>query len=112
MTAALLTVAQIAVRLGVSERHIYRLIDAGELAAVLVGKRALRVSSEALEIFLSTRTCLSAKTLEAAGTLKFATGGKEFIASALATRQRHRRRPLKAKSARIYSLPARAPRTT
>lgn len=107
-----LTVKAVAGELGVSERHIYRLIDTGELTHTLVGARAVRVSSEALAAFIRGRTCQSEKVNVDAGKLKFATGGKEFIESALKTRQRHRRSNSKPKSAKIYSLPSPDPQTT
>ena len=108
----LLNIKDVAAQLGVSARHVYRLIDSGELTHTLVGKRAVRVSSEALAAFLKSRTCQSEKIREDGGTLRFATGGKEFIESALKTRQRHRRSSSKPKSARIYSLPGPVAPTT
>jgi excisionase family DNA binding protein len=48
---ALLTVPQVAKLLQLSERQIFRLIDAGELATVRIG-RSLRIQRSALEEFI------------------------------------------------------------
>lgn len=58
----LLTAKEVAVALSASERHVYRLIAAGDLPHVLVGKRAVRVSSDALSAFLEGRTFRGART--------------------------------------------------
>ena len=112
----MLTVSTIAKALGVSDKHVYRLIESGQLQAINVsavaGRQRLRVSSESLQAFKSARiTCPSEKINVDAGKSSFASGGKEFIASALKTRQRHRHSSSKAKSAKIYSLVEAVPKT-
>lgn len=88
----LLTIQAVAQELGVSKRHVHRLLDSGDLAGVRVGARAVRVSPDALAAFIATRTeGPREKITVAAGTSKFATGGSAFIASALSKRARHRR---------------------
>jgi excisionase family DNA binding protein len=59
MTAApefkpLLTVPQVAKFLQLSERQIFRLIDAGELVTVRIG-RSLRIEPSALEEFIQNK---------------------------------------------------------
>ena len=108
----MLTVKAAAGQLGVSSKHIYRLCDEGELTYVRLGKRKIGIPEESLSAFVKARTCQSEKTNVDAGTLKYATGGKEFIESAQRTRQRHRLSSSKPKSARIYSLPDQGQPTT
>ncbi len=107
----MISVSAAAAQLGVSAKHIYRLCDDGELTYVRLGKRKIGIPEESLAEFIRVRTCRSEKTREAAGTLNYVSGGKEFIASAQKTRQRHRRSNLKAKSAKIYTLPEPEPQT-
>jgi excisionase family DNA binding protein len=107
----MITVSAAAERLGVSPKHIYRLCDEGELTYVRLGKRKIGIPEESLAEFIKARTCRSEKTREAAGTLNYVSGGKEFIASAQRTRQRHRRSSSKPKSAKIYTLPEPEPQT-
>jgi len=107
----MLTVKAAAGQLGVSSKHIYRLCDEGELTYVRLGKRKIGIPEESLSAFVKARTCQSEKTNVDAGTLKYASGGSAFIASALKTRQRHRRSNSKPKSAKIYSLKEPEPQT-
>jgi excisionase family DNA binding protein len=52
-----LSLRDTAARLGCSERHVRRLIEAGELAAFRVGvARCVRVSPDELDAFIARRT--------------------------------------------------------
>lgn len=42
-------------RLSASEPHVYELINSGELVAVRIGKRALRVSEKSISRFMTSR---------------------------------------------------------
>jgi len=55
MAEKLLFVHSVARRLGCSKRHVYNLIQRGELNAVRIGFRALRVPESSLVTFLDRR---------------------------------------------------------
>jgi excisionase family DNA binding protein len=107
----MLTVAKVALDLGVSPKHVYRLVADGEITYTRLGKRKIGIPEESLEAFKKARTCRSEKTIVDVGTSSYVSGGREFIASALKTRQRHRRSSSKPKSAKIYSLKEPEPQT-
>ncbi len=52
----LLTVPEVATKLGVSRQHAYRLIAEGRLPAVRLSERRLRVPQEALDAWLQVQT--------------------------------------------------------
>jgi excisionase family DNA binding protein len=52
----LLTVPEVATELGVSTRHVYRLIAEGRLPAVRLSERRLRVPRAALDAWLRVQT--------------------------------------------------------
>jgi excisionase family DNA binding protein len=52
----LLTVKEVADRLRISEPTCYRIIAAGELKSTRISDRILRVTEEALEEFIRSRT--------------------------------------------------------
>lgn len=54
-TPALLRVPDLAVRLNVSRSHAYRLVDAGAIATVRIGK-SVRVTEQALAEFIAARS--------------------------------------------------------
>lgn len=58
----LLTVKDVADRLGVSDQTVLNLIDRSELAAIRVSARVIRVSEEDLDRFLETRRTASARS--------------------------------------------------
>ena len=51
----LLRIGEVCLALGMSRSSIYREIYAGRLNAIQVGERSLRVSTEEIERFISTR---------------------------------------------------------
>jgi len=55
--ATLLTPKQVARELAVSKATVYKWIVSGELQAVRIGKRAIRVDRQQLSQFLLERTC-------------------------------------------------------
>jgi len=52
----LLTVKQVAVRLRTSPESVYAAIRCGELAAIKLGPRRIRVSEEALDTYIEAKT--------------------------------------------------------
>lgn len=48
----LLTVAEVAARLALSEKTVYRMIELRELPSALIGKHTIRVRPEDLEAYL------------------------------------------------------------
>jgi excisionase family DNA binding protein len=64
MSTQLLTMEQVAQRLGFSVGHIYRLVERGDLERVKIGA-AVRVSEAALEDFIAERTQSARRTRRA-----------------------------------------------
>lgn len=55
-TDRLLTIEQVRERLQCSRKHVYNLINAGELPALKIGhKHGMRVRNSALEVFIGNR---------------------------------------------------------
>lgn len=50
-----LTVQSVAETLGCSDKYVYQLIQQGDLRAMKLGERALRVSDESLQKFIAAR---------------------------------------------------------
>jgi excisionase family DNA binding protein len=55
MTPKLLRISEVCLALGMSRSSVYREIYAGRLNALQVGERSLRVSTEEVDRFISTR---------------------------------------------------------
>lgn len=60
MPTRCLSVAQVAGLLDCSTRHVYDLIEAGQLPAVRVGERRLSVTEAAYEAFVASRSTVAA----------------------------------------------------
>jgi excisionase family DNA binding protein len=50
-----ITIKSVAATLACTEKHVYTLIQDGALKATKLGKRALRVSEQSLQAFISSR---------------------------------------------------------
>lgn len=52
----LLSVPEVAERLGISQTTVYRLLESNELEYINIGKRLYKISEEAIADFLQRRT--------------------------------------------------------